>query len=185
MKRAISLILVLVICIGLCSTLSGCGKKLTLDNYTDYMEVYGGLTYGEVFEGDEIWFGKRNPSSGDKQILNDFFTSLRGYVSTDNVAPNFNYENVKITVKYTGTVFIVDKNSGTANEATATEYPFEFQGTFSLTLAGDPKDDGTPFDLQLPENMVAICDSHYLHGQDFQIKYEAEIISISGAVKPA
>lgn len=183
MKRAISLVLTLVLCFGLCACGEN-GTQLTLDNYTDYMKVSGRVYYSDVFEGEAIWFGKVNPSSGYKRVLSTFATSLGSLIQTKDVATNFNYENVKITMKFTGTVSIVDKDSGTKEVAKTRKFAFEFEETFGLTIAGKEKDERGEYKLPLPDNMVAIYDDFKEHGWDFQIEYEAEVVAISGIVKP-
>jgi len=187
MKKTLSLILALVLCLGLCA----CGNtqtmpdgvQLTTENYSDYMKIDASVGYHDFIEGDYIWFGLLG-SSGYKQASKVFSTKVGGRICTSEVAPNYNYKDVKITVKFTGTVSIVDKNSGTDNIASVEALPFEFQGTFGLMLSGKDKDEIVAYDLPLPDNMVAVSDSSNVPRDICTIQYTWEIIEITGTVTP-
>lgn len=190
MKRTISLILVLVMCLSLCA----CGGEgatksneidLTLDNYTNYMKIRGSVGSADFIEIDSIWFGRYSQSY--KLCHTYFATSLSSWISTDDIASNYNYNNVKITIKFTGTVPIVDKNTDRDTKATIIYFPFEFVETFDLMLNGTPKDSNNVYKPQFDDNMVIIHPAFYdalpLNFEGIASDYE--IVGISGTVSPA
>lgn len=181
MKRALSLFLALTLCLSLCFSLSACGDdgiKLTLDNYDDYLDIHANVVGGgELIQLETpVWLGTYY--KGYKHVHDDFFVALGGYISSKSVAPNFNYSNVNVTVKFTGTVLAFEKNSDPDNPKTV-ELPFKFEGTFSLTVGGANKNDTVIYNLgnyMFPGGTVST--SGYIKNINY------EITAISGTVTP-
>ena len=185
MKRVLSLILALVLCLCLFTACGSKSTKLTTENYSNYMNVNAGVGYtSNQIKGEPIWFGVY-ANSGSKQVSTKFATEVRGSFSTSDVVSNFNYQDVTFTVKFTGSVSIVDKDSGTDEVATVSQFPFEFLGTFDLMLNGEVKDSNNVYTLPLPDNMVAVSDTYNVPYDICQIDYTWEIVEITGTVMPA
>ena len=184
MKKTIAILLVLVMALSLCACggngkNGGNGTELTLDNYTDYLKIkpYAGKG-GELIEVEEaFWLGRYNGKY--KEVHDDFFVALIGGISSESVSPNFNYSNVKVTVRFAGTVLTIDRNSDPDNPEKV-ERTFEFEGTFALTAGGTDKDETITYDLgnyMIPGGAAAYS--------EFEPNCTYEIIDISGMVTPA
>lgn len=88
MKKLITLLLILVICLTLCA----CGTKsisLTLDNYTDYLEVSGSYNMG-------------GSPRKDKQH-GTLYPEIETNIDVEGVSSNYIYNDVEIVVKISGT----------------------------------------------------------------------------------
>ena len=178
MKRILSLILVLALCLPLC----GCsGTNLTLDNYDDYLKVraYCG---GANEIAKSIWLGEYY--NGYRLLHDKFCTALGGSLYVESFSPNFIYNDVTITVRFTGTAYILPENSG--DLPTLKEHPFTFTETFELTTGGTvkAKDATEEVQLDLPSGYMMIRDP-WDHFDDEGPDYTWEIIAISGTVSKA
>lgn len=174
----------MAVLLSFCFSLSACtskGTTLTLENYSDYLRVSASVdNSGSVdLPKGAIWLGKY---SGKYKLMHDHFSpDLVGYLYTENLAPNFNYMNVEITVKFTGEVVVLSRNCDT-NNPDLLKRPFEFEGTFGLTLGGKTKGDEAYFPL--PSNLMTIDDPFHDYSE-YELTYQYEIIDISGTVVPA
>lgn len=87
MKKAVSLILALVLCLGLCACTAEpketepAGVELTLDNYDDYLEINVEDDYHQI--------------EGNRRGLS-FIADVTG------VSSNYNYDNVTVKVRIHG-----------------------------------------------------------------------------------
>lgn len=186
MKKTISIFLVLILCLSMCSVFSGCGSneiKLTLDNYDNYLEIHGGIVGTEKKETDnDYWFGAFY--QGYKFVENDFYTGCSGYLRTEVVAPNYNFHNVTIKIHFTGIVLAILENSN-PDSPTTKSYNIDFYDTFELNVGGTVKD-GKRKILDLPQNLLILSQLSDNYNGKYSIKDVSwEIVEISGAVSPA
>ena len=183
MKKAISIFLVLILCLSMCAC-GGNGTKLTLDNYDDYLNI-SAYVYGtqEVETDNDYWLGATY--KGGKLVENDFYSGYAGGLSTKVVAPNYNFHNVPVTIRFTGKVLIVMENSDPDNPTTM-YHNIDFEDTFELNVGGTVKDNKATI-IDLPQNMLildfGIPDGNYNYKYDIQDNWE--IVEISGTVSPA
>lgn len=132
MKKTFALILALVMCLSLCACGGNVGSNantttennanttngnpdeiaLTLDNYSKYLSVKAymsdpasmdGLFVGAVNNGQGI-----NYDGGSSLYVFNHFTSS---VQVEGVSTNFNYNDISVTVRFTGTYKTVDINT--------------------------------------------------------------------------
>lgn len=183
MKKTISFLLIIAVLLSFCFSLSACsskGTKLTLENYSDYLSVGASVeNSGRVDIKGAIWLGKY--SGGYKSVHSYFSPDLIGYIYTSNLAPNFNYMDVEITVKFTGEVVVLSRNCDTENPDLSKK-PFEFEGKFGLTVGGKSKGDEARYPL--PSNLMTIDDMFHDYSE-YELKYQYEVVNISGTVVPA
>ena len=137
MKKALSLILALVMCLSLCACGGNTGSNantttantttanntnttnensdeiaLTLDNYSKYLSVTAFMNNPASTEG--LFVGAVNNGMG---IPYDGGSTLYVYrhfssnVTVEGVSTNFNYNDVSLTVRFTGTYKTVDINT--------------------------------------------------------------------------
>lgn len=177
MKRAISLILALVLCLGL----SGCkdsGIELTLDNYDDYLSISAGIACTNKVEGQYVWYGAY--SNGNRFVETYLYSSLYGFFESRNLAPNFSYSDVKVTVRYSGTAFIIPIDS--TDISRGKQMPFTFEKTYELTAGGEEKDyEKVIYDL--PQNYMVgrhDDDDDPIPSERFAFEGKGEVIKISG-----
>lgn len=163
------------------------GTKLTLSNYDDYLDINPGVSLGEEVKGKQAWLGHYN--SGYPHITKNFFSTLKPTMYSKNLAPNYSYSDVRVTVKYTVKAYVLPENWNNDTDILAplTPVTFEFERTFSLTAGGTPKDTSGEL-AELPSGTVLPMwyDSFFGKVENANYDYEAEIIAISGKlVKPA
>ena len=187
MKKAISIMLVLVMCLSLCSCAGETKSneiKLTLDNYDDYLD-FSAYVYGtqEKETAKDYWLGAYYNSG--KLVENDFYTGYSGSLSAKVVAPNYNFHNVTVKIRFTGKVLTIIENSN-PDSPTTLNHDIDFEDTFELNVGGTVKD-GKHKIIDLPQNMLildyGISDSHYKYKYDIIESWE--IVEISGTVSPA
>ena len=184
MKKAISILLVLVMCFGLCacSETESDGIKLTLDNYDDYLEFYAGVHGTQKKETDkDYWLGAY--SSGYKFVHDDFYTAYYGSVGTEVVAPNFNFYNVTVKVRFTGKVLTILENSDHMSPTTV-YHDIDFEDTFELNVGGTVKHKNAKI-VNLPTNMLILSQLSDKYNGKYNIDINWEIVEISGTVKSA
>lgn len=173
MKKSIAIIMALAMCISLCAC--GGGKdniKLTLDNYSTYLSVDARMYNGSLFEdavnvqhlnnGHGIPYNERGSSTF--YVYEKLITSLE----VKGVSTNFNYNDVSITVRFTGTYQTVDIDTGewdSGNEI-STEL------TAKCNIAGE----GSAFD-KFSGN------GGYMYDERADVKWE--VVAISGTVSPS
>lgn len=133
MKKALSLLLALVLCLSLCACGGNTGSNenttnedttngnpdeiaLTLDNYSKYLSVTAfmhdpasteGLFVGAVNNGTGISY-----DGGSTFYVYNHFSSN---VKVEGVSTNYNYNDVSLTIRFTGTYKTVDINTNKWN----------------------------------------------------------------------
>lgn len=161
MKKAISILLVFVLTLGLCA----CGSsqsnqiELTKENYTNYLT----LRVGDRYNSQSVSVGYFGTQLRDTAL---FFSAESIAAST-----NFNYNDVVIKIRVYGTY-------GTATLASMTDTP-EKTETFEIMMEIRPNISG---------NTAEIVYSDKILGGGYAIvdcTYKYEIVSISGNLTPA
>lgn len=181
MKKAISLIIVFVLCLGLCACNDN-STKLTLDNYDDYLNI-SAYVYGtqEVETDKNYWFGAYY--KGNKFVEDNFYSGYYGGLSTKVVAPNYNFHNVTVKIRFTGKVLTVLENSDPYNPTTR-YHSIDFEETFELNIGGTVKK-GVGSTIKLPQNMLILDYGSYNYDHKYDIQADWKIVEISGTVTPA
>lgn len=164
------------------------GTKLTVDNYTDYLNISATILPTEHKETKKhYWLGAYG-SSGYKLVETRFNTGYVGRLTPEVVAPNYNFNNVKVTIHFTGKVLTMLENSDPDNPITAW-HNIDFVETFELSVGGTVKGDkyGNGSFVALPQNMLILSDLNaYWYDYRYNIKeIKWEIVEISGTVSPA
>jgi len=179
-KRISTLVVVFLLSFSMCACFGSNGTKLALDNYEGYLKVIGFVNAnpdGEITRRG-IWMGGY---SGSSQVYETAFqTQLRGTINVENLAPNYNYEGVEITVKFTATPNVLsrdaDKDNPSIHFAT-----YEFEGTFNLTVGGTVVG-GQEMIFDLPSDMMAFISKSY---HQYGLKYTYEVVGIKGTAVAA
>ena len=159
MKKALSLILALVMCLSLCAC--GGSSKVTLDlnNYQQYISV--SPTNSEITKG--VTVGQYPNISRN--------TALRLSVVAEGVSTNFNYNDVIIKVRFYSSYGTTDLVSYSKAADAGTKQNFDIVLELSPNIAGS----GDVVELiNAPSNKALV---------EIDCKYQ--IISISGTVTPA
>lgn len=167
MKKALSLIFSLVLCLSLCA----CGSaskgsasaeiELTLDNYQNYLQVY----VSSNASGEYVRF--MNPIPG---YTGPWYPEILNIVSTKGVSTNFNYNDVVVEIEISGTY---DDYHAYENAPNSQGNPFEMTITVDTDIAGN----GTNTDIfKLANKLVT---------RDALINSTWKVVSISGTVTPA
>ena len=165
MKKMISILLGLAICLSMCFCFPGCGKgkeiKLTLDNYKEYLNIERCSVYEETKGVPVGYFG----------TLERCYQLSCG-VKTTGASTNFNFNNVKIKVRCHGTY-----------------------GTNTLVSASLTADSGSikSFDeiIEVSTNIAGSCSfgetlvSAPAGKAIVEVRADCEIVGISGTVTPA
>lgn len=152
MKKAVSLILALVMCLSL----SACGNKgveLTLENYSTYLN----LDIGSFAPADvEMWNFPGAPGCREKYL---------GFVNCKGASTNYDYNNIQITVRFfgTGDIFVNSEKES-----------YEFDETVTITCDISGKGSKS-VDL-----FAGKCATRMINGDSVNCTWE--ILSISGTV---
>lgn len=191
MKKAISILLVLVMCLSMCSIFTGCrsnGIELTLDNYEQYLDVSASAWLQKDYEGYSFVIGR---SGAYDFITDDFSQNIYGDVSVKGLSQNFNYSNIKIEVEITGKCFHCDLGAKKdENEKTLRWSNFEFVATCSkVDITGKGSSNGSdkfslPSGRGVPVLSYANGVTRYYEERDF-LEYTYKVISVSGTIIPA
>lgn len=162
MKRTIAVILTLVITLSMCSCSNTTeGTALTLSNYEDYLNISASVTYDT-----------KSATAGHWGVVTKN-VSIKGYIRSEGVSTNFNYNNVKIKVHFFGTYGTTTLASVgySADEGSVKTYDFTLE--FSPNIAGSGHITGEPV-IEAPANKaIVVIDSQY------------EVLNVSGWVSPA
>ena len=163
MKKAISIMLVLAICLGMCA----CGAdtksneiELTLDNYKQYLDV-------KRVEIDDI---SKNVQVGQYTAYKCY--QLGGVINIAGSTTNFNYNNVKVIVRFSGTYGTgkLETLSPKADEGSITNFNEVVELTLNISGNGFIN---SPL-ITAPNGKALV-----------EINGSGEIIGISGTVSPA
>lgn len=193
MKKATSIILVLVICLSLCACSNGgtggedTGKsneiELTLENYEQYLDVSASAGTQLDFEGNAYIILGYDEMEAQHILTSDYSKNIYGYVRVEGLSPNFNYHNIKIEVEFKGKCLTCDTTLTRDDDMEAIKqwqtYSFmAFCDKVDITGCGRGE---TPYligsDRGIPYSYSGLC-------ADF-LEYEYTVISISGSVSPA
>lgn len=181
-KRISTLVLAFLLCFSMCACFGGGsnGVTLTLENYTSYLKVSGHVKAnpdGEITTRG-IWLG--GYTSGCQLYETAFQTQLAGWLVVENLAPNYNYEGVEITVKFTATPQVLSRDADKENPSIHLK-TYEFEGTFKLTAGGTPVV-GQEAIFELPDDVMASIGNN---SNPYVMKETCEIIGITGRAVPA
>jgi hypothetical protein len=169
MKKALSLLLALVLCLSLCacgSKENSNGTELTLDNYSNYLTVSARLgDSGDVYVGTaNMGHGVKFSGGWTYYLYKELFCA----VDIKGVSTNFNYNNISVTVRFTGKYQTADK------------------GTYNWTFGGDIDKEVTVNCNIAGEGYVSeivLTDKRYVMSDMTDVKWE--VVAISGTVTPA
>lgn len=180
MKKALSLILALVLCLSLCA----CGEtksneiELTLDNYADYLRIRVYVNGGRDLPADNVSFYDMNGKLCSASEVSSYFTIG---CNVEGVSSNFTYSDIVIEVKATGKYIACNRDKkghfGELESSIANAF-FTHSVVCDLDVSGTGKGSGTEKYI-IPDNLV-MPEMLYAHSKEF----ECEIISVSGTVKP-
>ena len=182
MKKAVSIILALVMCLSMCACAGGTKTKeieLTLDNYDDYLKIWPYISLPhDIARSNTRYF---DAMDGTGCIVMDYSSYICIGVSVKGISDNFSYSDITLEVKATGRYIAVDQNQA-YNSCHTTVYQNQ---TFSqyieckLDIAGDGTGISTG-KVRVPGGLV--IPYHSAHpSTDFTF----EIVKISGTVTPA
>lgn len=161
------------------------GTKLTLSNYSDFLDIDPqiALTTKLEIEGYSAWLG--HYSGRYPHITTDFYSKLEPRMYSENLAPNYSYSDVNVTIRYTVTAYVLPATwkNNTDIIAPLTPVTFDFERTYLLTAGGTPKDtSGELADLPNGKILPMWYESYFGKVENANYDYEAEIIEISGKV---
>lgn len=158
MKKTVSVLLVLVICMSICACGSG-GTSLTLTNYKEYFN----FTIDDMYQTRSVDIGHWGTWSRN--------TDLYFKVWSRGASSNFNYNNVKIKVRIYGSYGLADLKSisDSPSETRNFEIIVELSPNISGLAAGGVESQ------RISGNGKAIVTCNYQY----------EIVSISGTITPA
>ena len=170
MKKTLSLLLALVLCLSLCACGSegkSNGTELTLDNYSNYLTVDARL--GDL--GDGVYVGTANFGTGVSFSGGRTYYLYKGFncwVGVKGVSTNFNYNNVSVTVRFTGKYKTADRE------------------TYNWTVGGDINKEVTVNCNIAGEGHISEAlstEGQYVMSDMADVK--CEVVAISGTVTPA
>ena len=152
MKKAISLLLALVICLSLCAC-GGSKVELTLENYKTYLDV----NIKSFAPGDsDAWRFPDAPHCRSEYI---------GFVGCAGASTNYDYNDIKITVRFYG-------NADIYVDSVKTKYKFDETITVSCDIGGKGNSFVELFEGKLATRMI----------DEDSVECSWEIISITGTV---
>ena len=174
MKKALSLLLALMLCLSLCA----CGEgskdiELTLDNYKDYLEVRTYASHGDDVDPKKVSFYDLNGKRCGAGRAGTYFTLG---ASVEGVSPNFMYSDIVIEVKATGKY--VACKPGDAETSVVMTDTFVLSVDCDLNVSGTGSGESTE-KYMIPGGLV-VPTMMYAHTCEFTY----EIVSISGTVTP-
>lgn len=124
MKKTISLFLALVLCLSLCACSSSRNSsdgtsnggnsnevKLTLENYSKYLSITARVNDPSAFDGGGLNVQSKNNGAGipyDGGNTYYVYNYLNQNVFVEGASTNFNYNDISVTVRFTGTYKTVD-----------------------------------------------------------------------------
>ena len=178
MKKAISILLVLVMCFGMC----GCAGetksneiKLTLANYKDYLS----LKYWTGFEDE--WEHRSVMKLTGGEYTKYFYSTIYGYGKAEATTTNFNFNNVKIVLRVKGSTIAMTKLPPWGLTGDEVTVPFDFQVTIETNIAGNGEGE---MRFTLPNNLATDNRCGTGTGRTPSAWCTIEIIEIQGTVTP-
>ena len=185
MKRALSLILALALCLPMCA----CGSngteltsddsiELTLDNYADFLEIRAYVSPGEDISANNDSFYDMNGKRCGASSISSYMTIV---AYAEGVSSNFIYSDIVIEVRATGKHILCDPNNVDGYRTMLSEVvnaDFTRSITCDLNVAGKGEGESSEKyafsqNMVMPDMMFADC-----------YKFTCEIISISGKITP-
>lgn len=100
MKRALSLILALVLCLPLCACNNTGEIELTLENYSKYLTIKANVGEPSIFDGGLRLMYDVPVEGGTRSFVYEYFILN---LDVKGVSTNFNYNDISITVRFSGT----------------------------------------------------------------------------------
>lgn len=174
MKKAISFLLALAITISMCLNFSACSSnttKLTLDNYKKYLKFTSDAYATQTEDSSSAcYYYKYGIDVGDTVVT--YFNNGYGLLAkVEGASTNFNYNDVVITVRFSGTYGILDPDN-----RSWVDYDMEEIYTFECDISGA----GSSWEIISVEDMPPV-------GQTCTeiLNIECEIIDIAGTVSAA
>ena len=203
MKKALSLILALVLCLPLCACSVETNTnvadvnaiELTLDNYEQYLEVGARAQLKEDYKASNHFVLGVASDGYSKFVTYDFGQNIYGYIWTKGLSQNFNYNDVKIEVEFTGRFCHFDLMTHQDDmEDTATWDQFSFKGICDrLDITGKGNNweylDNNKYPLPSGRGVPEFDDWYdgvrMYYKQSAFLEYEYKVVSVSGTVTPA
>ena len=157
------------------------GTELTVDNYSKYLEISSYFIDSDKADG--IIVSALNYGEG-LQTKNGYVSHVYNIMdivaSVSGLSQNFNYNDIKITCKLTGTYGTYESEpAGTMHELNYI-YGFSGSGTFSKEIVIECDISGNGYTSEEVINL-----SNRLYTSKEAIDYTLEVVSISGTVTPA
>ncbi len=173
MEKALSLILALILCLGLCACNSNQKPQeieLTKDNVKRYLDVRAIVYTDTTYEYLTKNFCKIDDGAWSKTFYSGFY----GKAATHAVHSDYKYKDVYVTVKISGSTTAVGK--GLAYQGLDSDNKKTVEYELEVCIAPNISGEGESYstDFRLPINMVT--DGRVL--SDF----EFEIIDVMGTV---
>lgn len=153
MKKAISLLLTLVLCLSLCACSKSNEVILTLENYKTYLN----LDIHSFAPGDSDAYS----FPGAPHCRSEYI----GFVGCAGASTNYDYNDVKITVRFYG-------NADIYVDSVKTQYKFDETITVSCDIGGKGNSFVELFEGKLATRMI----------DEDSVKCSWEVVSISGSV---
>nr|MCR5652411.1 hypothetical protein [Ruminococcus sp.] len=109
MKKVLALVLTFILLLSLTSCGGGEESKsnaieLTMDNYSKYLDITGGISCNEDSD-NELYVGSLNRGYGIETPSGStlyVYDTINYHASVEGLSQNFNYNDIKVTVKLTG-----------------------------------------------------------------------------------
>lgn len=180
MKKALSLILALVLCLSLCA----CGEdkksneiELTLDNYNQYLNIDVDFVDGNIIKLGKWIIVDEAGYDGVDAYIDEAMTSFGCYAEVEGVSQNFNYNDVKVTIEVSGKYKARNRND---------LYKVQSIESFSLTINSSTNIAGGSINndkvyYTIPNNMAVARGMT----APIVVDYEFKVVSISGTLTPA
>ena len=181
MKKAISILLVFVMCLTMCACAGETKSneiELTLDNYDDYLKISAYTVLPHDSKPDNARYF--DAMDGVGCAVTDYSSYMSLGVSVKGLSTNFLYSDITLEVRATGKFIAVDKN----NVYNSTHTSVYFNETFSqyieckLDVSGNGNGQSTG-KFSVPGDLVIPYMSFH-PSTDFSY----EIVKISGTVTP-
>lgn len=160
MKKILFLTMALILCFSLCAC--NTGTQLTIENYTDYLSLGVDCVAG----GERHFYSEIPYINGIPYTGHGYYEGINGAISIKGVSTNYNYEDVSVTIKFSGTYGACLKGEYKQDEN------FEFEVTCDTNIAGEG------YAVELFDLVGGYTT------QSEYIDYTYEIVEIKGSVVP-
>lgn len=180
MKKAVSFILAIILCLSMCACSAKSNEiELTLDNYDDYLKINIALNHpNDVKPKCKKFIG----ANGSIYTDGSFSSYLALDVRVEGVSSNFLYSDIVIVVRANGKHLVCDTSSGlngfSAYDTNWHAVTFTHTVKCNLDIAGSGK--GIDEEKFSVSNNIAFPTAVAAGGYMF----DYEIVSIQGKVTP-